>query len=61
MLDNDVETAEESSKDDDVDRDDDQDPEIANTLELADARAAEYSRLNNILSRNKNFVKSRNS
>ena len=43
---------------DDVE-DDDNDPEVEDTLELADAQTAEYNRLNNLLARNKNEIKAR--
>ena len=59
LIDNNVEAAEESSDDDDEEHDEDDEPEKADTLELAEARAAEYSHLNNLLERNKYNIKSR--
>ena len=55
LIDNNVKAAEESSDDDDEEPDDE--PEEADTLELVEARAAEYSRLNNLLARNKTIPK----
>lgn len=57
MLDNYEKAAQESSNDDDDGHDDDYDPKTAYTLELADARAAEYSRLNNLSSRKRMKLK----
>ena len=57
LIENNVETNDESS-DDDEEQDDDE-PEHADVLELVEARAAEYSRLNNLLVINKNDIKSR--
>ena len=48
MLDNNVEATEESSNGKDDDHNDDYDPETADTLELADAKAAEYTQLKNL-------------
>ena len=59
LIDNNVEAADESSDDDDEEQDDDDEPEHADVLELVEARAAEYSRLNNLLVINKNDIKSR--
>ena len=58
FIDNNLEAAEESSDDDDEEQDDDDEPESADTLELEEVRAAEYSRLNKMLARNKNDIKS---
>ena len=58
LIDNNVEANDESSDDDDEEQDDDE-PEHADVLELVEARAAEYSRLNNLLVINKNDIKSR--
>ena len=58
LIDNNVEAADESSDDDDEEQDCDE-PEHADVLELVEARAAEYSRLNNLLVINKNDIKSR--
>ena len=58
LIDNNVEANDESSDDDDEEQDDDE-PEQADILELVEARAAEYSRLNNLLVINKNDIKSR--
>ena len=59
MIDNNVEAAKESSDEDDEEQDDDDEPVHADTLELVEARAADYSRLNNLLARSKNDIKSR--
>ena len=53
-----VEAADESSDDNDEEQDDDDEPEHAYVLELAEATAAEYSRLNNLFAINKNDIKS---
>ena len=57
LIDNNVEANDESSDDDEEQEDDE--PEHADVLELVEARAAEYSRLNNLLVINKNDIKSR--
>ena len=58
LINNNVEVDDESSDDNDKEQDDDDDePEHADVLELVEARAAEYSRLNNLLAINKKNIK----